>query len=137
MDSEVTSIGSVHYITMDGSNGIIPKGGYPSRNKFFVILGLDDQGNAYGGVVFNSRVNQKLPVEVQRYHYPIGKSAYTFLSRNSFVDCTTLMRVCASQLSLATFRGVLNREDLEYVVGAVCESGMTPAVKLRMYGIIP
>ncbi len=137
MDAGVTSIGSVHYIAMDRANGIVPKDGYSSRNKFFVILGWDDSGNAYGGVVFNSGVNQKLPYNVRLYHYPIGKSAYSFLSHNSFIDCTSLMRVCGSQLSSATFCGALTQEHLECVLGAVREAGTISAIKLRMYGIIP
>ncbi len=137
MDVGVTSIGSVHYVALDRANGIVPKDGYSSRNKFFVILGWDDQGNAYGGVVFNSRVNLKLPYNIQLYHYPIRKSAYSFLTHDSFIDCTSLMRVCGSQLTSATFRGALSQEHLEYVLGAVRESGTIPAIKLRMYGIIP
>lgn len=129
--------GSIHYIAMDQANGITPKNGYPSRNKFFVILGWDDKGNAYGGVVFNSRVNLKLPRDIQMYQYPIDKNDYSFLSHDSFIDCSSLMRVHESQLSVGTFRGTLSQEHLELILGAVREAGTIPPIKLRMYGIIP
>ena len=38
-------IGNVYRIQMDKSNGITPKPGDTSRNKFFVVLGFDEEGN--------------------------------------------------------------------------------------------
>lgn len=135
--SEIVSIGSIHYITMGKTNGITPKDGYPSRNKYFVILGQDKAGYLYGGVVINSRINQKLPVHIQMYHYPISKASYAFLSHDSFIDCSTLMSVPASQLSTNTLCGELTPEHLGYVLDAVRQSGTIPPIKLREYGIIP
>lgn len=54
-------IGNVYRIQMDKSNGITPKPGDTSRNKFFVVLGFDEEGNIYGGVIINSNINQRVP----------------------------------------------------------------------------
>lgn len=40
-------IGDVYRIEMNRANGITPKAGDDSRNKFFVVLGFDAEGNAY------------------------------------------------------------------------------------------
>lgn len=54
-------IGDVFRITMNKANGITPKPGDNSRDKFFVVLGFDENGNVYGGVIFNSYININLP----------------------------------------------------------------------------
>ena len=46
---------------MGKANGITPQGDYETRRKFFIVLGFDDEGNVYGGVVVNSRLNSRLP----------------------------------------------------------------------------
>lgn len=50
-------IGDVFLIAMNQKNGITPKNGDDYRNKFFIVLGFDENGNAYGGVVINSNIN--------------------------------------------------------------------------------
>ena len=135
--SEIVSIGSIHYITMGKTNGITPKDGYPSRNKYFVILGQDKAGYLYGGVVINSRINQKLPVIYRCITTLSPKASYAFLSHDSFIDCSTLMSVPASQLSTNTLCGELTPEHLGYVLDAVRQSGTISLIKLREYGIIP
>lgn len=52
-------IGDVYRIKMDNTNGITPKPGDDSRNKFFVVLGFDSEGNAYGGVIIKVKWMKK------------------------------------------------------------------------------
>lgn len=56
-------LGDVYKIELSKADGIIPKNGYNTRYKFFVVLGFDEQGNIYGGILFNSKINQNLPME--------------------------------------------------------------------------
>ena len=58
-------VGNVYRIKMDARNGIIPKAGTTSRNKFFIVLGFDDDGNVYGGVIINSNINPNVPQSVK------------------------------------------------------------------------
>ena len=53
--------GDIFRVTMNRANGITPPKGDESRDKFFVVLGFDDDGNVYGGVIFNSLMNLNLP----------------------------------------------------------------------------
>ena len=48
--------GDVFLIEMDSQGGVTPKDGALTRNKFFVVLGFDNEGNVYGGVIINSRI---------------------------------------------------------------------------------
>lgn len=40
-------IGDVFRITMNKANGVTPKPGDANRDKYFVVLGFDNKGNAY------------------------------------------------------------------------------------------
>lgn len=42
-------VGDVYMLTLDGSNGITPKNGDNTRDKFFVVLGFDENGDIIGG----------------------------------------------------------------------------------------
>ena len=39
------NVGDVHLLNLDQKNGITPKAGDATRNKFFIILGFDNEGN--------------------------------------------------------------------------------------------
>ena len=136
MPTDMLSAGAVHYVAMDEANGIIPKKGDKYRNKYFVILGVDSNGNAFGGVIFNSDSNSRVPLQHWLYHFPISGHSYSFLKHNSFIDCSTLMTVQVSALSKTTFRGRLSVEHLDSVLTSVRECGTIPDFKLKRYGII-
>lgn len=84
-------IGDVHMLVLDKSNGITPKDGKETRNKFFIVLGFDKDGNVIGGLVINSHINYKLPSSVTDYQLPISVKQCPFLEHNSFVNCSRLI----------------------------------------------
>lgn len=86
--SDEVRLGDVYKIELSRADGIIPKNGYDTRDKFFVVLGFDEQGNVYGGILFNSKINQNLPTLIKDYHMPISAKAYPFLLHDSFLNCT-------------------------------------------------
>lgn len=55
------NVGDVYEITMSEVNGITPKNGDSTRDKYFIVLGFDSEGVAYGGVIINSQINKNLP----------------------------------------------------------------------------
>lgn len=136
MPTDMLSAGAVHYVAMDEANGITLKKGAKYRNKYFVILGVDSNGNAFGGVIFNSNSNPRVPLQHWLYHFPISGHSYSFLKHNSFIDCSTLMTVQVSALSTTTFCGTLSEEHLDSVLTSVRECRTIPAFKLKRYGII-
>lgn len=56
----MVKVGDVYEMTMTEANGIKPKGGDSSRDKYFIVLGFDSNGTAYGDVIINSRINRNL-----------------------------------------------------------------------------
>lgn len=78
------NIGDVHLLNLDRTNGITPKNGDVTRNKFFIVLGFDNEGNVIGGLVINSKINHNLPPTVTDYQLPITIKQCPFLQHNSF-----------------------------------------------------
>lgn len=73
------NIGDVHLLVLDRSNGITPKDGEETRNKYFVVLGFDKEGNVIGGLVINSNINHKLPSTITDYQLPGYDHTMSFL----------------------------------------------------------
>lgn len=129
------SVGDVWRIRLYPENGITPKAGDDSRNKFLVILGFDGEGNIYGGVVINSRINGRIPVALQDLQMPIRKSAYPFLDHDSFVDCSKLVVVRAETFARWEFKGVISQDDVELISGTLRESPLVTAAALARFSI--
>lgn len=127
--------GDVYRIRMNREDGIIPKNGADSRNKFFVVLGFDSFGNAYGGVIVNSTINRKVPISIQDWHMPIKSSKYGFLVHDSFVDCSTLKCASIERFGTWEFKGVINEEDLVLIIEAIKSSPNESQMHLAMYGL--
>ncbi len=132
---QTIKIGDVYQIAMNHANGITPKNGDAFRNKFFVVLGFDEYGNAYGGVVINSNINLNTPPALRYYYMPIKSSKYSFLNYDSFVDCTTLKVVNISKFSEWVYLGKIDVEDVGLIIGTIKESPRENEAHLSMYGI--
>lgn len=130
------SIGNVYRIKMNEENGVIPKPGDDSRNKFFVVLGYTVEGYLYGGVIMNSSINRNIPLAKKMYHMDIRMDKYEFLDRNSFIDCSSLMHVPIDKFNKWEFSGVMNDDDLEYIMGAVKECPTISKKELQRFNII-
>ncbi|KAA5463470.1 hypothetical protein [Bacteroides caccae] len=128
-------IGNVYRIQMDKSNGIIPKPGDTSRNKFFVVLGFDEEGNIYGGVIINSNINQRVPDSVKDWQMPIKQSKYKFLDYDSFVDCSKLKCTSIDKFGKWQFIGTILQEDIELIIGTIKESPNETPEHLALFGL--
>lgn len=128
-------IGNVYRIQMDKSNGITPKPGDTSRNKFFVVLGFDEKGNIYGGVIINSNINQRVPDSVKDWQMPIKQSKYKFLDYDSFVDCSKLKCTSIDKFGKWQFIGTILQEDIELIIGTIKESPNETPEHLALFGL--
>lgn len=127
--------GDVFRITLNQANGIIPKPGDSSRDKYFVVLGFDRDGNVYGGVIFNSYINLKLPPFVQAMQYPIKKDAYDFLSHDSYIDCSSIKVVKKLKLLRSLYLGHLREDDLDMLYDKISTNSRISKIELRRFGI--
>ncbi len=128
-------VGDVYEITMTEANGIKPKQGDKSRDKYFIVLGFDTNGIVYGGVIINSRINANLPTHIKMYHMPIKCSIYPFLRYDSFVDCVQLKSADPQKFNEWKFLGRINEYDIELIIGTIKESPRESPGHLARFGL--
>ena len=136
MKDSIIARGQVYAIDMHPEEGITPHEGYSSRRKFFIVLGIDDEGVVYGGVVFNSKVNTHMPELVQFYQMPIRYEQYPFLTHRSYVDCASLKRIRSIDLAIkGECLGAMTQDDLELIVNTVVSCPLIPKAELIQFGL--
>lgn len=134
--SDEVRLGDVYKIELSKADGIIPKNGYDTRKKFFVVLGFDEQGNVYGGILFNSKINQNLPTLIKDYHMPISAKVYPFLSHDSFLNCTKIFSLTSTHLMKGEKLGTINTTDFELICSTVCSYPNAVPRELKRFGLI-
>lgn len=133
---DTINIGDVHLLILDESNGITPKDGEATRNKFFVVLGFDKEGNVIGGLVINSNINHRLPRTITDYQLPVTVSQCPFLKHNSYVNCSRLITAERSKFNKSTYKGTINDSELMgQIIGTVKESPTANKKMLKDFGI--
>lgn len=131
------NIGDVHLLNLDQNNGITPKSGDTTRNKFFIVLGFDNDGNVIGGLVINSKINYKLPPSVTDYQLPVSVEQFPFLEHNSFINCSKIIVAKRSKFNKTTYRGeISNTEMMELIINTVKESPTVNKMQLKEFGIV-
>ena len=134
--SNNVQLGDVYKIEMSVEDGMKLKNGYDTRNKIFVVLGFDEQGNVYGGIVFNSKINQNLPTAIQDYHMPISAKVYPFLSHDSFLNCAQIFTANSTHLMKGEKLGTINTTDFELIRCTVCSYPNAIPLELKRFGLI-
>lgn len=135
-------VGSVYRMKLTPTEGVIPKRTEDtSRNKYFVVVGFDKEGNAIGFVLINTNINPDLTEEVKLLHYPILHRNYPFLAnQNRFVDCNKIKRITIEKfnnlLGGDSEVGQITDEDLSYIFRTIKESPTVTTKELLKYGII-
>lgn len=134
------NIGDVYRMKLTEEEGITPKAPEDSsRNKYFIIVGKDNVGNAIGFVVINSDINTKLPSTIKDLQYPISVSKYTFLKKNSFVNCGDLKVIKKEKFSslfdYSKKQGMIQADDMEYIIGALQTSTIIEPKLLKRFGL--
>ena len=131
------NIGDVHLLNLDQNNGITPKSGDTTRNKFFIVLGFDNDGNVIGGLVINSKINYKLPPSVTDYQLPVSVEQFPFLEHNSFINCSKIIVAKRSKFNKTTYRGeISDTEMMERIINTVKESPTVNKMQLKEFGIV-
>lgn len=128
-------IGNVYASRMDETNGITPKNGEKDRKKYFVVLGVDNDGNIYGGVVINHAINPNISIKKQHLHYPITVDKYPFLIQDSFVNCVDLKILSVEKLLSSEFLGEIQEDDLEIITMLIIQSPFCDSATLERFHI--
>ncbi len=128
-------IGDVYEMNMTEVNGIKPKTGDSSRDKYFIVLGFDTDGTVYGGVIINSQINRNLPAHLKMYHMPIKQAKYPFLRYDSFVDCVRLKIAYLKKFKEWNYLGKIDEYDIELIIGTVKESPVESEERIARFGL--
>lgn len=135
-------IGDVYRMKLTKEEGVIPKGPEDdSRNKYFIIIGKDNKGNVIGFVLINSSINPDLPQIIKDLHYPIKSTKYSFLKKNSFVNCAELKTIekekFSSLFDSSKSKGVIEQDDIDCIIGALQSSPLIKPKQLKRFGLLP
>ena len=129
-------VGNVYLINLDQQNGITPKNGDLTRDKFFIVLGFDQEGNIIGGLVINSNINYNLPSSVTDYQLPIKVEQCPFLKHNSFVNCSKIIVANKTKFTKQAYRGEISDSELmELIVNTVKDSPTVNTKQLKRFGL--
>lgn len=113
----------------------------PPKNKFFVIIGEDDD-NIIGFFFVNSKINDfiKKRPELFDMQMPVKASDYTFLKYDSFIAAHALSKMkketlCAEVKKGETIiKGRLTDQDITLLLNAVRNSKLfSPAERNRFF----
>ena len=108
MKSRTIEIGQIYRIKADEKNDITPKTGMLFRPKFYVVMGFDNLGNVYGGVVFDSDINRNfVSHDFEDFFLPISCSKYHFLDHDSYIDCRRMKPSTLEKLLEGEFCGII------------------------------
>lgn len=130
-------IGNVYLLNLNENNGITPKDGDSTRNKFFIVLGFDNDGNVIGGLVINSNINNKLPSTITDYQLPITVEQCPFLNHNSFINCSKIIIANRTKITTQSYRGEISDPELmKLIFDTVKESPTINQKQLETFGII-
>lgn len=136
LTQDSVEIGNVYLLNLDAVNGITPKDGDVSRNKFFIVIGFDNKGNVIGGLVINSKINYNLPSTVTDYQLPITVEQCPFLKHNSFVNCSKIIVASKTKFTKESYRGEIKDPELmELIINTVKESPTINRKQLETFGI--
>ncbi len=131
------NVGDIHLLKLDKSNGITPKNGDKTRDKFFIVLGFDEEGNVIGGLVINSNINYNLPTAITDYQLPVTVEQFPFLEYNSFINCSKIIIAKKSKFTKDTYRGAISDDEmLELIIDTVKESPTVNKKQLEEFRII-
>lgn len=131
------NVGDVHLLRLSPANGITPKNDDVARNKYFIVLGFDNEGNVIGGLVINSKINYNLPSTVTDYQLPITTEQCPFLQHDSFVNCSKIIVAKRTLFNKDSYRGEISDGELmELIINTVKESPTVSKKQLKDFGII-
>ena len=134
--------GAVFRMHLGEEEGV--KGKNPSdegRNKYFIVLGSDTEGNAIGFVLIDSQINPHLPQKRKDAHLKILAENYQFLNGvDRFVDCSDF-KVISKERFTTLFgqdkaKGSLTSNDIAQIKQLTIEYEDASPKLLKRFGLI-
>lgn len=140
----VTSVveeGDVYRMRLDGREEIVGKDGADSRNKYFIIMGHDSEGNALGFFVVDTQINASLPQARKDKHLKILASKYDFLDGvDRYVDCSDFKVILkerfAELFSADKAKAKMDAEDIDKIKQEAVTYRNANKARLKRFGLM-
>lgn len=133
--------GAVFCMHLGEDEGVKGKNaGDDGRNKYFVVLGHDSEGNAVGFVLVDSVINPNLPKKRQNAHYKILAKNNAFLNgTDRYVDCSDFKQISKKRFSELfgkdKAKGNINSADLKAIKKLTTEYEDASPKLLKRFGL--
>lgn len=116
----------------------------PPKEKRFIILGVNDEGNYVGSVFINTNVNFNIinSQELLELQYPVKNQPNDYLDHDSFIDCSELFEFSRQDLFNLLIAeperalGKVSQKDLETLFRLVKSSPIIEPKMLKKYKLI-
>lgn len=133
--------GAVYRMNLGVEEKIIPKAGDISRNKFFVVVGSDNEGNAFGFFVIDTKINENIPKVRQERHYKLESSKYSFLEGvDRYVDCSDFKKIdklkFSNKFDASKHKGIIDADDLNKIKELAITYRNAKKKMLKRFGLI-
>lgn len=131
--------GSVFKMELFSEDGVTPKNeGDKSRDKYFVVLGIDGNKISVCSTLINTEINPKRFNAIGMYQHLIYASDYDFLKgKDRYVDCYKLIEISYDRiLDNADYIGVVKDEHLNEIIELLRKAPLITENKLKKYDLL-
>lgn len=136
--SDSFQVGKILKMRLDEEDGIILKGGYIDRLKYFVVIGQVLNDGIIGAFLINSHINENIisTKTLLDCQFPLKKQDYPeILTRNSYLDCSDFFEISRIKiLKLGCEIGQLTDADLTLVVQFIETTEVFSAKEKKRFG---
>ena len=126
-------VGQVLRMEMFPEDSVQPKKGKSSKEKRFVIIGKDGD-TIVAALLINSKINEKLFMQIGPYQHFISCEQYGFLDHDSYVDGYLIREFNAARvLASADYLGSLLPEDVHESIQRAVDSPKIKPYLIKKY----
>lgn len=120
MKSEDLKAGTVVYMPLTRQDGLFIDSKYQTRKKYFVIIGITDEGDVIGSVLINTKPTI-YSEEIAKCQYLLLKRNYsTIIDYDSWIDCSEIFVFERNRIiDQGEKHGNINSEDLDIILNII------------------
>jgi hypothetical protein len=114
-------IGNVYRVSLGKKDGLTVYHEDEILSKYFIVIGVDVEGNVYGGLLISSEPPKNIPYAILMYQYQVKAENNTFLKWDSWVNCTKIYKSPRDKLTKNNFWGCLDKESRYYIISTILD----------------
>lgn len=114
-------VGNVYKILLSKSDGLNVPDNKESLLKYFIVIGIAENGDIYGGLLISSEQPKNVSHHISMYQYKVKYTSNTFLKWDSWVNCTKIFKSSKNKLNHSNFLGCLDSESTYFIIVAILD----------------